>query len=141
MANYGTDDIVIEFDNSAGTTVNVSQSILEINGVDVEAMIEESHTMGDSWVEQLYTGLRRGGDITVRGFYDDDSDTGFDFMFKDVGNAGTSGGASRTLKITWGGTKTTTVETIIKNYRRLPTRGELTKAEAVLAPTGAFTEV
>lgn len=133
MANYGTDDIAVVFDNSAGTTVNVSQSILEINGVDVEAMIEESHTMGDSWVEQLFTGLRRGADITLRGFYDDDSDTGFDFMFKGVGE-------TRTLQVTWGGTKTTTVETIIKNYRRLPTRGELTKGEVVLAPTGAFTE-
>lgn len=138
MANYGFDDLAIEFDSTAGTTVNVTQSILEINGIDIEAVLEESHTAGDAWVEQLFTGLRRLQDITVKGFYDDDSDTGFDFMFNDPGN--TKGAATRTLKVTWGGSKTTSVEVLIKNYRRLPSRGALTKAEAVLTPTGAATE-
>ena len=122
MSNFGSDDIVIVFDNSAGTTVNVSQSILELNGVDVEAMLEESHTFGDSWVENLPVGVNKVGDITVKGFYDDDADTGFNFMFNDPGNAATASGGTRTLKVTWGGTKTTTVEVLIKNYRRLPTR-------------------
>ena len=125
MSNFGSDDIVIVFDNSAGTTVNVSQSILELNGVDVEAMLEESHTFGDSWVENLPVGVNKVGDITMKGFYDDDADTGFNFMFKNVGE-------TRTFAVTWGSTKITTVEAVIKNYRRLPSRGELTKAEAVL---------
>lgn len=133
-AQYGSDDIVIEMDNSAGTTVNVTQSILECGGIDLEAVLEEAHTFGDSWVEQIFTGLKRGGDITVKGFYDDDSDTGFDFIFKNIGDG------PRTFKITYGGSKSSSVETIIKNYRRMPTRGEITKAEAVLAMTGAVTE-
>lgn len=140
MANYGYDDLAVVFDNSAGTTVNISQSVLEINGIDIEAMLEETHAAGDSWREQLFTGLKTVGDITIKALYDDDSDTGANFMFNDPGNAGTSGGASRTLAITWGGTKVTTVETIIKNFRRLPSRGALTKCEVVLAPTGAVTE-
>lgn len=133
MANFGSDDIVIVFDNSAGTTVNVSQSIQELNGIDVEALIEESHTFGDSWVEQLAVGVNKVGDITVKGLYDDDSDTGFNSMFKNIGE-------TRTFSVTWGSTKITSVEVVIKNYRRLPARGTLTKAEAVLAPTGAVTE-
>ncbi len=133
MANYGGDDIVIVFDNSAGTTVNVSQSVLSLSGIDVEAILEESHTFGDSWVEQAAVGLNRASDVTVQGFYDDDADTGFNFMFKNVGE-------TRTLAVTWGSTKITSGEFIIKNYRRMPSRGALTKAEAVLVATGALTE-
>lgn len=134
MSLYGSDDVVIDFDNSAGTTVNVTQSILSISGLDVEAILEETHTFGDSWVEQSAVGLNRVGDITVQGNYDDDSDTGFNFMFKNVGE-------TRTLKVLFGAAKSMTVETVIKNYRRMPSRGALTKAEAVLTPTGAVTEV
>jgi hypothetical protein len=133
VAVYGSDDVAIIFDNSAGTTVNVSQSILEISGIDLEAVLEESHTFGDSWVEQLFTGLKRGADITVKGFFDDDADTGFDFMFKNIGDG-------RTFQILYGAAKTTTAEVVIKNYRRMPTRGEITKAEAVLSLNGAVTD-
>lgn len=133
MAQYGSDDVAIVFDNSAGTTVNITQSILSVSGIDVEAILEETHTFGDSWVEQTAVGLNRMGDITVQGNYDDDADTGFNFMFKNIGE-------TRTFAITYGGTKITTVETLIKNYRRMPSRGALTKAEAVLSPTGAPTE-
>jgi len=140
VAYYGSDDVVVDMDSTAGTTVNITQSVLEINGVDVEAMLEESHTMGDSWAENLYTGLRKSNEITLKGFFDDDSDTGTDFMWNDPGNTKTSGGGTRTLKILFGGTKSFTVETWIKNYRRLPSRGALTKCEVVLTPTGTVTE-
>lgn len=133
MALYGSDDVAIVFDNSAGTTVSVTQSILSVSGIDVEAILEETHTFGDSWVEQSAVGLSRVGDITLQGNYDDDSDTGFNFMFKNVGE-------TRTIQILFGAAKTFTAETVIKNYRRMPSRGALTKAEAVLSVTGAAVE-
>ena len=140
MAYYGSDDIVVIMDSTAGTTVNISQSVLEISGIDIEAMLEESHTMGDSWVENAYTGLRKINEITLKGFYDDDADTGTNFMWNDPGNVGTSGGGTRSLAITIGGSKIVSCEVFIKNFRRLPSRGVLTKAEVVLSPTGAATE-
>lgn len=140
MAYYGSDDVTIVMDSTAGTTVDVTQSIQEINGLDVEAMLEESHTFGDSWVEQLFTGVRKMGDITVKGNYDDAASTSFDVIFNDPGNTKTANTTTRTFQIKYGGTKTTTVEVWIKNYRRLPSRGALTKAEAVLVPSGAVTE-
>ena len=140
MAYYGSNSLSVVVDSTAGTTVDVSQSILEINGFDVEAMMEESHTFGDSWVENLFTGLRKANEITLKGFYADTAATGFDVIFNDPGNTKTSGSGSRTFSIGWGGSKTSTVEVYIKNYRRLPSRGTLTKAEVVLSPTGAVTE-
>ncbi len=49
-------------------------------------------------------------------------------------------GATRTLKITWGSTKTTSVETIIVGYDRIAQVGKLTEYEVTLRPTGAVTE-
>lgn len=140
MAKYGFDKLKIEFDNSGGVTlIDMSAYILNIDGVSIEAMLEESHAAGDAWVKQLWTGIRRLADIKLDGFYDDAATTGPDAIFNDVGAGGTTGG-TRTLKITYGSTKTTQVETIIKSYRRDPNRNQLTKFEVVLTPTGAVTE-
>lgn len=133
MAVYGYDDLSVVFDNSAGTTVNISQSVLSISGIDVEAILEETHAAGDSWVEQTPVGLNRVGDITLQCLYDDDSDTGSNFMFQRIGE-------TRTLQVVFGAAKSMTVEAVIKNYRRMPSRGALTKAEVVLTPTGTVTE-
>jgi hypothetical protein len=135
MAKYGSNSLKVEFDNAGGSLVDMSDYCLEINGIDIEAMLEESHGFSDSYVEQLFTGLKKVADVTIKGFYDDTATTGPDVIFNAVGNT-----TSRTLKLTWGSTKTTSVETVIKNYRRQPTRGQLTKFECVLAATGAVTE-
>ena len=140
MAYYGSDDLVIEFDSSAGTTVNVSQSVQTINEWNVEAMMEETHTFGDAWVEQMFTGLRKTNEITVGGLYDDTAATGSNAMFNDPGNTLTSGTTTRTFKVTWGDSKSSSVEVWIKNFKKVPSRGALSRFEATLVPSGAVTE-
>ncbi len=139
MAKYGSNSLVIEFDNAGGTPVDMSQYILEVNGMSVESMMEESHTFGDSWREHLPTGLRQVGDLEWKGFFDDTATSGPDAIF----NAPATGPSttSRTAKYTWGGTKTSSVETFIARYDRNPVRGQLTKFTVQLKTTGAVTEV
>lgn len=139
MAKYTSKDLKIEFDNASGTLQDMSQYIFEINDVSVQAAMEDGHTFSDQWAEALFAGLLSMGEITLRGFYDDTSATGPDAIFRDVGNLNTTGG-TRTLKLTWGGTKTTSVETIITAYTRQPARGEVTKFSVTLRPTGTVTE-
>lgn len=139
MAKYTFANLKVEFDNSAGTLVDMSQHITSINGINISAELEDAHSVGDSWAEKIFAGLRSVDDITIGGFYDDTAATGPDVIFNDVGCVGTTGG-TRTLRVTYGSTKTTSVETIIKSYTRSPARGEVTKFEAVLTPTGAVTE-
>lgn len=140
MAKYGSNSIVIEYDNAGGSLVDISQHVLEMNGIEIEALLEESHSFGDAWFEALSTGLRKLADITLSGFFDDVATTGPDVLF---GGAFPTGPASttRTFKITWGGTKTTSVETYLSKYKRVGKRGEVTKYEVTLRPTGAVTEV
>lgn len=134
MAKYGSGAVVIEFDNSSGTLVNMTQHVLELGGIDVQAVLEEdAHTFGDTWREVLATGVKRAEPITIGGFYDDTATTGPDAIFNSVGS-------ERTLKVTHGGTKTTSVEAVIQSYRRRPQRNQLTRYEVSVIPTGAVTE-
>lgn len=138
MAKYGSPDIVIQFDNSGGSLQTMTQYITEINGVKVEGLLEESHSFGDSWFEALPIGLRRMDDITLSGWYDDTATTGPDAIFN--APVPTTTTATRTLTITWGGAKTTTVETYIMSYERQAQRNGLTRFTVTLRPTGTVSE-
>jgi len=139
VSKYGSNSIVVEYDNAGGTLVDITQHVLELSSLDVEIVLEDSHSFGDSWAEALAVGLRKLADVTIMGFFDDVATTGPDVLFQaniPTGPASTS----KTLKITFGGTKTLSVETFISKYRRMPKRGEITKYEVVLRPTGTVTE-
>lgn len=137
MAKYGSGSITIEFDNSGGTLVNMSNYILEASEVSVEGLFEDSTAFGDTWKENLPVAMRMVPEITLSFFFDDTATTGPDAIFNAV--ASTTSTTSRTLKVTWG-TNTTSVECFIKKYTRQPVRESLTKANVVLLPTGAVTE-
>lgn len=139
MAKYGSNSLVIEVDSTEGGSLSdISQYVLSVNGVEVEAVMEESHTFGDSWFESLATGLRKMNDVELEGFYDDTATTGPNAIFVGVQDSPADG--TRTLKFTWGGAKTTTVEVFIAKYKRTATRGQLTRYSVTLRPTGAVTE-
>ena len=140
MAKRGSNEVVVEYDNAGGTLVDITQHVLELSSLDVEIVLEDSHSFGDSWAEALAVGLRKLADVTIMGFYDDAASPAPDALFQ--GNIPTGpASTSKTLKITFGGTKTLSVETFIAKYRRIPKRGEITKYEVVLRPTGTVTEV
>lgn len=132
MTKYGSAEVKVEF-GPTGSLQDVSADILNIGGIDLQAETEEGHGFGEGWVKQLATGLKRGADITVQGFYDDTATTGTHAVFNCIGEA-------RQLEVTYGGGKSTRMDVLVQSYRRIPARGELTKFEAVLLLTGAPTE-
>jgi hypothetical protein len=139
VANYGQSSVVVAFDNSGGSPVTMTPYVQTINGISVEALLEQSDSFGDSWVEMLPVGVRKvSGDITLDGFYDDTATTGPDAIFN--APAPTPATASRTLTITFGGSKTFAVETFIKKYDRMLVRGKLHRYSVTLAPSAAVTE-
>jgi hypothetical protein len=138
VAKYASPSVVIEIDDSGGTPVDISQHVLEMNGIEIETLLEEGQTFGDSWFESFAVGIRKLADITLSGFYDDTALTGPDVLLNAVFTAPTT--TTRTLKVTYGGGKSTAVEVIIYKYKRLPVRNGMTKYEVMLRPTGAVTE-
>ena len=134
MAKYGPDDLSISVDDSGGSAQVMDAYIDEQSDAVIEAILEESHTFGDSWVEHLFSGLKRMSEITFSGFYDDTGSTGPDAIFVGIG------AVTRTVTITWGGSKTTSFEAIIKTYTRTANRNGSTRFSATLVPTGTVTE-
>lgn len=109
--------------------------ITEFSGMEIMAEIMETHTMGDSWKEFSPTGLKSVSPITISGFYDDVAASG---PVAILGNA-TDVGAERCIKVNFGTTNAyPKTDVIIKRFSRKPVRGELTKFECEMQPTGAY---
>ena len=139
MANYGQSSVIVAYDNSGGTPVTMTPYVQTINGVDVESLMEQSDSFGDSWQEFLPVGVRKvSGDIVLEGLYDDTATTGPDAIFN--APAATVATTQRTLTITFGGSKTFAVETYIKKYSRMLVRGKLHRYSVTLQPTSTVTE-
>ena len=138
MAKYGAANTKVEFDLVGGTLQDMSPYVTSINGVDIEAITEESTPFTQAWAQALATGNFKMADVELEGYYDDTATTGPDVVF----NVLASGPAAvtRTLKVTYGSTKCTSVETLIVKYVRAPARNSITKFKVTLRPTGAVTE-
>ena len=132
MAKYGPSDLIISVDDSGDSPVTVTAFIDSQTAVEIEAIIEESHSFGKSWVEHLFTGIKRMSELTFVGFYDDAA-ANFDAIFIGIGG-------TRTVLLTWGSSKTTSFEAIITKYVRTAGRNASTRATATLMPTGTVTE-
>lgn len=128
MAQYGPDDFTFTID--ANTFEEYTDTFA---GFSVEAIMEASHTFGDTWTEQLYSGLRRAGEFTIEGFYNDVAN-GPDALF--AGNEGTS----MAFILTYGGSKTSTFSAFLSSWTRDPQREGTTRYTATFIPSGAVTE-
>jgi hypothetical protein len=133
VAKYGSPSVVVSFGGTA-----ITQHVQEINGVDIESLMEESHSFGDTWFESLATGMKKGSDVVLSGLYDDTATTGPDALF--VTTAAGPSTAGTALVITYGGSKTTTYSVFIVKYSRMLSRGKLHRYSVTLRPTGAITE-
>ena len=142
MANRGQPDFQILVTTTSATSAfrDISQQVDTINGFNTEALLEQSDAFGDSWREQLYTGIRQMDDIDMEGFYEDTATaTGVAAIF---GNA-TDLGAEREAELNFanaaGGTDVAKFDFLVKRWWRGPKRGALTRFRLTVSPTGAMT--
>ena len=137
MAKYGPSSVAVTLDDSGGTARNLSQYITSLGGIKINAGMVDSTGFGDSWKESLSTGVRSMDDISIEAWYDDTSNT-TDAVRGDVANGPAD--QQKTLVVTYGGSKTTTVEGWIVDYERVLDRDSLHVVRATFRPSGAATE-
>ena len=139
MARYGSNVVGIKVttSSSTGSYQDISQSVRELTGFpNPEAMLQPGETFGDTWNEQLYVGMNRQSDFTIRAYYDDAGSTSPHAIFGAIATLG----AERAIKVNMGTTNEyPKTRFLVKSYSRLPRVGELTGVEIVCAPTGALT--
>lgn len=128
MARYGPADVAVTYSAQALDDVTV------ISELPLEMLTEEITPFGSAWETHAPVGVKKLGPITLEAPYTDDSNDLNDKLF-DVGIGGTA-----TLLLGWGGTKTTSVSTVLQSIQRIASRGSLTKVRGVLLPTGVVTE-
>lgn len=133
MAKYGSNAVTVKIDNSSGTLTDITAYVTSINGFDIEAITQETTVFGDTWQENAYVGVKKVNSIQIKGFYDDTATTGPDAILNSLGD-------TRTFQLTYGNSKSSSVEAIIAKYVRTPTVSKLTEFECDLTPTGAVTE-
>lgn len=133
---HSSSEVSIQYDASPGGSLTpVTQSILTMSGIKIEAPQQLSHAFGDAWEESTPTGMRRVPPITVTGFFDDTASTGPHVIFKDPDYDPQA--ATRTLVVGFGNSVTFTVETRLVSYEVLGKNGNLTEFAAVIQPTGS----
>jgi hypothetical protein len=54
MANYASKDTLIELTDGADALKDISAAVRTINGITIEALTQESHGFGKTWLESLF---------------------------------------------------------------------------------------
>lgn len=137
MATYGSPSVKIEFDNASGTLVDMTAYCQKDISLNRKANTVDSTPYGSVWAQHIASGMKSMDAFTFPVVYDDAATTGPEVIFY---NGGAALGATRTLKITYGGTKTTSVECIITGFNVKMSVGSFHQAEVSLQPTGTVTE-
>lgn len=135
MATYGWSDLSIQVDATDGGALQEMKT--HVRGITVgasERFTEENTTAGSTWVAHVQTGIRQLGDIVLDGVYDDTASTGPNATFNGTHTV------TRTVTITWGGSKTTSCECWITSFERVPKAKGKTDYKVTLKPTGTVTE-
>jgi hypothetical protein len=137
MATYGSPDVKIEFDNASNVLVDMTAYCQKDISISRKANTVESTPYGATWAQHIASGMKSMDSFTFPVVYDDTATTGPEVIFY---NAGAALGDTRTLKITYGGAKTTSVECIITGFAVKMSVGAFHQAEVTLQPTGTVTE-
>jgi hypothetical protein len=129
--------IKVQITTTSATTafVDLSPFLTEFSGMEILTDLLEAHVMGDTWEKWASPNLKKQSPITLGGFYDDVTSG----PHTHLGQASDIG-AERVIKVNFGTTNVyPKTDVIVKRYSRKPARGELTKFEVELQPTGAQT--
>ena len=135
MARVGFDVLAISLDNPT-SPADISAYVTEIDGLEREMVLQDVTAAGDDDEAHAPVGLKRAGQVTLRGPYNDDAASLNGVALNLVGVA-----ASATLLITWKSGKTSSMECWLSKISRKPVKGAFHGVEVVLQTTGAVTEV
>ena len=135
---YGSKDVTITYDDApGGSAQTVTGFVMTLGGAKIVVETEDSTSFGDAWKEFVANGMRSVPDIPVSGFWDTTATTGPHAVFRVVDGDADPNGATRTLVLVFGDSKTFTVETRLVEYEVAANNGKLTGFNAVIRPTGA----
>lgn len=128
MPRYGPADCTVTYNGSLVPDVTV------VSDVSKEMLLEEITPLGVAWETHGAVGVKRLGEISLEAPYSDVAGN-LSIVAETIGLGGVA-----TLLITFGGTKTMSVSTILRGHQRMISRGAISRSVVRLQPTGTVTE-
>jgi hypothetical protein len=139
--NGGPADLKIEYGDggSPETLIDITEHVIEYNGMAVSSLVEMVRPYGQAWDKKLPVGVASVEDITLGGLQDDAAD-GPDDLFFQRPFPETPASPTRTFKTTWFGTKTTEVQTFLAKRANVPSLDGVLRYSVTLSATGEAAE-
>ena len=134
---YGSASIVITIDSTAGgSPQTITPYVLEIGGIKIEAITEQTNPFGVAFEEHTPVGVVKVGPISIKGKFDTTATVGPHVVF--VAPDDGPQDSTRTFTFAPGDSKVFTAEVRLLSYEVLGKNGGLTEYEAMIQPTGTF---
>lgn len=126
---------MVQFDDAPGGTLrNVTPHIRNIGGIKISQITVENSPFGQAFESNTPVGKQQFPDVEISGDWDTTATTGSHAVF---GTPDTDpNGATRTLTVTPGDSKSFTVEVRLISYELVMTNGQLTGYKAVVKQAG-----
>jgi hypothetical protein len=129
---YGSNSVTVTYDDGPGGSARtITTQLLSISGVKIIAKNEVVTAYGNTIEQQLPTGVKELPDIDIEGLWDTTATTGSHAIFSAPDTD--PNGATRSLVIVFGDSKTWSSEGYLKEYEVMSTVGNLTKFKAKLS--------
>ena len=134
-------DYTIEYDDAPGGALqDISQYVNGDVVLKIIVALEETDGFGEEWPAETPTGHASYDPVTIPMWYDDTAATGPAIVFAIQSGDRDPQGATRTLQLTYGNSKSTTVETRLASVERGGKRRGLSLLTAEVHPIGEPTE-
>ena len=136
MPSYSYTALTIELDDDGGSPQDISQYVTQINGWNVERLLEDVTGAGDDTDRWTALGFQQKNPVMLTGPYNDAADG-----LVDIVNQWTDD-TERTLTLTFDSptaADVVNVECLLNRVQRNPARGRLTEFIVTLRPTGPIT--
>jgi len=133
----GPADVTVTIEDAPGGTARNIENFL-INGISAKVLSRmfRSDALGDAWEEHVPTGKKAGDPITLEGLFDTTATTGSHAIFSTVDDGPNDD--TREMVITWGDSKTFTIQCRLTSYEILAENDSVQRFRAELQPTGTI---
>ncbi len=133
---HGPAEVGVTLENAPGGTAKDIHNFI-LNGINAKtiARMMQSDTLGEAWEKHVPTGKKAAAPITLEGLWDTTATSGSHAILKDVDDGPEDDG--RELVVTFGDSKTWTVDVRLTEYEVKAANDAVHKFSALLQPTGA----
>jgi len=136
MSTYNSTHIKFEYDiTSSGALTDYTSGVDKIGDQPIKNGMKVNTPFGTAYPTKSPTGMIEWPPFPVEGEFNDDAASACMVL-----RAARADKSCRTVKVTFGGTKTVSAECYVTEWGLVPTVGDASRFKVMIEPTGTITE-